>query len=208
MQQQPIPMSIKALVAVIVAIELMLQASDLGIIGNPDARGKAFFYGAFWNSLNTGALPEIYPGQRVVMYVSHAFLHGGFVHMALNTVVLLALGTRLGNILGNGRILLLFFVSAAAGGLTFGLINQSPFPMIGASGAVFGFFGTWKYFEFVALRRIGADLSPIWKFIGTLVLINVLMAFSYGGSLAWEAHLGGFIAGWGMGALFVRQARA
>lgn len=204
---EPIPTALKLLVGVIVAIELMLQLSGTGMLGLEPQREAAFLYGAFWGPLFSGEWPAFYSGQRYIMFVSHAFLHANLLHMAMNTVVILALGKRLSAMIGGRNILILFAVSAAGGGLGFGLLNSAPYPMIGASGAVFGFFGLWKYFEFLALRQLGRSVMPVVQFIGVLVVINVLLMVTLGGGLAWEAHLGGFIAGGLMGAFMTRPRR-
>ena len=47
-----------------------------------------------------------------------------------------------------------------------------------------------------ALRHAGLSRSPIWRRIAALVLLNILLLFGLGGLLAWEAHLGGWVAGW------------
>ncbi len=202
---EPLPWSIKYLAGVLVAVELLLSAGDYGLLPLDHLRERAFVLGAFWPELLTGGLGEAYDGQRYLMFLGHAFLHGGLVHMAMNTVVILGLGKRLGAVLGNGQLLLLFAVSAVAGGVAFALLNPTGGPVVGASGAVFGFFGVWKYFEYAARRRMGLSLVPIWQFIGMLALLNLALWFMLSGLLAWEAHLGGFVAGWLLGMVFARR---
>lgn len=202
---QPLPWSIKYITGILVALELLLQASDLGLLPVEGLRSRAFFYGAFWPSLWGGDVLPIYPGQKFSMFLSHAFLHGSLMHMALNTVVIVALGKRLAAVLSNAQLIALFVASAVLGGVVYLAFNTSDAPMVGASGVVFGFFGTWKYFEYLARKRRGLSLVPIWQFIGVLVLLNVAMWFMLSGLLAWQAHLGGFIAGWLMGMIFARR---
>ncbi len=201
---EPLPWSIKYIAGVLAAVELLLSASDAGWLPNPYLRQSAFLYAALWPDLAQGNWGGIYPGQGYVMLLSHAFLHGSLSHMALNTVIILALGKRLGAVLSNGQLLLLYGASAVAGGALFVLLSRESGPMIGASGAAFGFFGIWKYFEFAARRRMGLSLMPIWQFIGVLALLNVAMWYLLDGGLAWEAHLGGFLAGWLLGTVFAR----
>ena len=52
------------------------------------------------------------------------------------------------------------------------------------------------------LRLAGLSRAPIWRRIGGLVAINALLAIGLGGLLAWQAHLGGWIAGWLLAAVF------
>jgi len=202
---QPMPWSIKYIAGILVALELLLQASDLGLLPIENLRDRAFIYGAFWPGLWLYDLGPVYPGQKFVMFLSHAFLHGSLMHMALNTVVIVALGKRLANVLSEGQLLLLFGGSAMAGGVVYLALSSGNGPMVGASGAVFGFFGTWKYFEYLARKRMGLSLVPVWQFIGVLVLLNVATWFMLSGLLAWQAHLGGFIAGWLLGMVFARK---
>jgi len=204
---EPLPWSIKYLAGILVAVELLLSASDAGWLPNPNLRQSAFLYAALWPDLAQGNWGGIYTGQGYIMLLSHAFLHGGLAHMAMNTVIILALGKRLGAVMSNGQLILLYVASAVAGGALYLLLTPNNAPMIGASGAAFGFFGIWKYYEFTARRRMGLSLMPIWQFIGVLMLLNVAMWFMLDGGLAWEAHLGGFIAGWALGAVFTRGPR-
>lgn len=204
---EPLPWSIKYIAGVLVAIELLLSAGDYGLLPIANIRHSAFVYGALWPEVARGNWPEVYSGQRYIMLLSHAFLHGGLAHMAMNTVVILALGKRLGAVLSNGQLLLLFVGSAVAGGAMYLALAQGDAPVVGASGAVFGFFGVWKYLEYTARRRMGLSLMPIWQFIGVLVLLNVGLWYMLSGMLAWQAHLGGFVAGWLLGMVFARGPR-
>ena len=57
---------------------------------------------------------------------------------------------------------------------------------LGASGAIFGLFGAW----FVLARRLQADARPVVL----LIVINLALGFSVP-QIAWQAHVGGLIAG-------------
>lgn len=190
----PLPRSLLALFFLIAAIELVLTAADAGYLADPSLRMRVLRSGAFWASLLHGAQP-LYPAQPVTMFVSHALLHGGFLHMAMNMAILLALGRFVGDRYGAGAILPIFFVGAVAGGAAFGLLSHSPAPMVGASGAVFAFLGVWTVWDFRRHRAAGVSASPVWRRVAVLVGINVVMYVGLGGMLAWEAHLGGFLAG-------------
>jgi membrane associated rhomboid family serine protease len=119
------------------------------------------------------------------------FLHGGIVHLAMNTVpfVVLAWLVLL-------RETWQFFAVAAIvtvlGGVGVWLVAPAASVHIGASGLVFGFFGfllTVGWFE----RRLGS------------ILISVLVLSLHGGmvfgvlpgqpGVSWQSHLFGFLAG-------------
>ena len=202
---RPMPVAIKYLAGFLVAVELLLQASDMGFLPSEGLRGIAYNLGAIWPGVFSGLWAEQYDGQKYIMLLSHAFLHGDIFHMAMNTVVLVSISKRLGVVLSQTQLLLVFAGSAIAGGLMFLLLNNELYPVVGASGSVFGFLAVWKYLEYKARRRMGLSLGPIWQFLGALVIMNVLLWLMLSGFLAWEAHLGGFIAGWLLAMVFTRR---
>jgi membrane associated rhomboid family serine protease len=201
---RPLPRSLLALAGVIVCIELFLELADRGILSDPTLRSRVYMVGAFWSGLLHGARP-IFEGQGWTMFVTHAFLHGGFLHMAMNTAVLLGLGRFTADRYGAWTVLPVFLVSAVAGGLAFGLMSSDPVPMVGASGAVFGFVGVWTVWDWRRLSERGASVRPVATRIAALAGMNALFFFGLSGMLAWQAHLGGFLAGLALGAGFERR---
>jgi len=184
------------LVGIMAAIELILSLSSLSIFGSQNLRWPAFVFGAFWQPVLSGAAPPVYPGQTVMMFITYAFLHGGVTHLAMNSVVLLSLGKFVSSHIGAARTLLVLFLSAVGGAACFGLLSSSVAPMIGASGAVFGLIGLWQAEDYRMRRRSKLPLQPIVMAILGLVVANVVLFIIFSGGLAWEAHLGGWIAGW------------
>ncbi|PVA10637.1 rhomboid family intramembrane serine protease [Pelagivirga sediminicola] len=193
------------LVGIMAAIELVLSLSASGLFGMPSLRWPAFVLGAFWQPVLAGTVPPVYPGQTAVMFVSHAFLHGGIAHLAMNSVVLLTLGKFVSAEVGAARTLLVLLLSAIGGAACFGVISPSPAPMIGASGAVFGLIGLWQVMDYRLRRRAKLPLQPIFTAIGGLIAANIALFVMLGGGLAWQAHLGGWIAGWLAGYSFARR---
>ena len=131
-------------------------------------------------------------------FFTHAFLHGGTLHLVMNGAIFLALGGAVANLIGAVRFCALFLVCAAAGALTFALITDADGPLVGASGVIFGLFGVLKRWEWRYIRATGASSRRFWGTIGALVVMNLALFFflSGAGAIAWEAHLGGFVAGW------------
>lgn len=182
------------LLGINVVIELALMAGDMGLLGI-NLRAYAYGFGAFWSGLLRGGEP-LYATQPVVMFLTHAFLHGGILHLAMNMLALVVLGQRLLARMTPAAFLALYIASAVGGGLAFGLISDSARPMVGASGALFGLLGALEYRVWRTMRRGNMSMQPFWRSIGELVLLNALLWLVLGGGLAWEAHLGGFLAGW------------
>jgi membrane associated rhomboid family serine protease len=123
-----------------------------------------------------------------------AFLHGGFLHLALNMYALYLFGPPLEAALGRVRFLALYLLSALGGSAASYAFSAPNQPSLGASGAVFGLLGAF----FIVNRRLGRDTS------GLLVLVAINFAFGFlAPNIDWRAHLGGLIAGGLVAAAFV-----
>jgi membrane associated rhomboid family serine protease len=203
-QQVGAPGFLWALVCVMSAMEIVLTLSEAGWIGGSNWRPPAFAIGAFWQPIFSGATEPLYPGQQFLMFVTYVFLHGSLMHLVLNSAILLSLGKLAASRIGTARTLLVLFLSTVAGGLFFGLISGTSTPMIGASGAVFGLIGLWQAWDYQLRQQRGLPLQPIYMAMLGLVAANVALAIFLRGGLAWEAHLGGWLVGWGSGRSFGR----
>lgn len=138
------------------------------------------------------------PVSYYATLATHSVLHGGPLHLIMNGAVFLGLGGMLANGLGVWRFYALFFGSAIGGALVFGALSEAVGPLVGASGGIFGFFGALKRWELKWMRATGAPKRRLFSTIAVLILVNVMLAFAGPGegSVAWEAHLGGFVFGW------------
>ena len=108
------------------------------------------------------------------------------MHIAFNMYALWILGNALEPAFGRARYVALYLVSAFAGSVGVLLLSPLDTVVVGASGAVFGLFGAL----FVVQKKRGGDLRQIV----VLLLINAAIGFIIPG-IAWQAHLGGLIAG-------------
>ena len=198
---RPLPRGLAVLAAAIALIEIALSAADAGWFADSSLRGRVFVAGAFWPNLLHGDRP-LFAAQPVTMFVSHAFLHGSLLHMVMNLTILLSLGRFTTDRYGSGTVLPVFLLTAIAGGACFGLLSTDRVPMVGASGAVFGFLGVWIAWDWRRHRAAGVSNGPVVRRVLVLAFLNVVLWFALSGGLAWQAHLGGFIAGLACGAWF------
>ncbi len=164
------------------------------------------------------------PGGAVAIYtqfVSHMFVHGDAMHLAINGASMLAFAGALEKRVGAIRLLLFFLVCGFAGAITFIIINPGLLaPMIGASGAIAGMMGGVMRFFFSALdqggglRRLNENprsvplksLSAALRdrrlqvVTASFIVMNLAAMIGFGdvnanNAIAWEAHVGGYIAG-------------
>ncbi|WP_193139897.1 MULTISPECIES: rhomboid family intramembrane serine protease [unclassified Meridianimarinicoccus] len=189
------PISLLAIMVLTILIEAALTAGDHNLILGTATRGFAYLLGAFHNSLLHGAR-EVFPGQSVSMFITYAFIHGGPVHLIVNMVALASFGMVIVQRIGQKRFLVAYLLCAIGGAAGFGLLSNSPAPMVGASGALFGLVGIWVCWDYLDRRHYGDPLWVTLRALVFLVLYNLVFFLLLHGSLAWETHLGGFVTGW------------
>lgn len=120
-----------------------------------------------------------------------ALLHASFTHILFNMWALWVLGPQIERGVGTGPYLALYVAAAGVGGAVYFHLG-GPFYAVGASGAIFGLFGVWL--NWGLRRRNTLQGRAILSQMGFLLLINAALPFLFPG-IAWQAHLGGLIAG-------------
>ncbi len=185
------------LIAVTTAVELVLLGADLGLWGSPVWRPLAYQFGGFWTGLLHDWQPN-FAAQPVTMFVTYSFLHSGPGHLVGNMASLAILGPGVAARIGARDFLLAYGVTSVAGALVFGMVSVTAAPMVGASGAIFGMAGILVVWDGDRQRRQGGRGRGVWIVLGLVALNAVLWGIS-GGLLAWQTHLGGFLAGAGLG---------
>jgi membrane associated rhomboid family serine protease len=140
-----------------------------------------------------GALwpPRLLEGE-LHRLIAPAFLHAGFMHLAFNTWVLLALGSFTEQLLGTRRFLLLYTGSAVGGAVASALFVGERFS-VGASGALWGVLAATAIFAF-APGFLPAAMLPAARRAAMINLgINLLNSFRPHVDMA--GHFGGGLAG-------------
>ena len=176
-------------------VEIVLTAADYGVWGTERWRSLAYQNGGFWIGLLSGWRPN-FGTQPYLMFITCAFLHAGVVHLLVNMVTLISLGLMVVPRIGQLRFLLLYFSSFLGGGGAFALLSDSIQPMVGASGALFGLVGALAAWEYVDRFSARLRLWPMLRLVLFLIALNLVLWWAMNGNLAWQTHLGGFLAGW------------
>ncbi len=150
----------------------------------------------FIPGMYTGAIPfELSAFYRPFTY---NILHGGWLHVGMNAVMLAAFGSGVEKWLGT-RSTIYFFIACGliAAAAHFLLQPNSDVPVVGASGAISGMFAA------AIMMLYQGGMLPAGRFgILPLVLlwIGISLVFGMfgapgGESVAWAAHIGGFLGG-------------
>lgn len=175
----PVTAALLGAILAVFALELIKGAPrDLQVLVNMGAitRG-AFQQGEYWR------------------LVAAMFLHGGFLHLALNMWALWQIGGIFETLFGSLRFLVSYFIAGIVASIVSSILIPAWTPGVGASGAIFGILGAL----IVALRR-----SPRWRrseWSGALARqlamwagINIVIGFTMPG-IDNAAHIGGFVTG-------------
>lgn len=156
-------------------------------------------------------------------FFSYAFVHADLMHIGLNLAWLLPFGTALARRFGTWRYITFMLVVAAAGAFAHLITHPAAMvPMIGASAAISGAMAAALRFVFQkggplglwrgehngnAYRVPAATLMAtlrdprfliflvVWLGLNALFGLGSMSMVGEGQEIAWQAHIGGFLAG-------------
>ncbi|WP_435748495.1 rhomboid family intramembrane serine protease [Microbacterium sp. PMB16] len=135
--------------------------------------------------------PYLYPSLSLLPFepwrlLTAMFVHGGFIHLALNMLALWMLGQNLEPLLGRARFLSLYLISGLGGSVAVAVIAPDT-ATVGASGAIFGLMAALL----IIGRHLGANVTGLLLILG----VNLVYGFLFAQNIAWQAHLGGLVVG-------------
>lgn len=169
----PVTKAILFLTAGVAAVDFVAPAAWAQIFLNLAHIGAAVEAGEWWRG------------------ISSALLHDGLWHIGFNMWALAVFGPQIERRAGAVPYLLMYLGTAAVGGLLFQVVRPDGVA-IGASGAIFGLFGAHVAAAFLA-RATRAGQAGLRQLMPLLV-INLLLPLIIP-RIAWEAHVGGLVAG-------------
>jgi membrane associated rhomboid family serine protease len=190
----------------LVALNILAFLWELSLGRNlePSLYAVAFIPARFWIS-----------GHWMVDFITivvSMFLHGGLMHIGSNMLYLWIFGDNIEDRLGHGRYLVFYLACGFIATLAHAIFSPgSRVPAIGASGAIAGVLGAYlvlfpharvltliPVFFFMMLRELPAVLLlGVWfvlQLFSGVGSLGVTDAQDLGG-VAYFAHIGGFVAG-------------
>ena len=134
---------------------------------------------------------------------SAALIHGSWLHLFVNMVVLLFVGSQVERVIGGSGLVFAYIAGAlAAAAAQYVVEPQSIIPMVGASGAVSALFGLYALFygapkQVTQSQKLNRWIHVLWLMVTWVVLqwMAGVLAGGQGVLLATPAHIGGFIVG-------------
>jgi len=168
-------------------------------------------------------------GAEIWTFVTYALIHASATHLAMNTVWFVPFGSAVARRFGAVRFLLFFSVTAAAGALAHLIAHPGEvFPVIGASASISGMMAgatrfafqpkgplaTWQAHNERSYHIPAVPLSEALRDARVVIFLVVWFGLNFlfgfvgfpmtgtGQVVAWEAHIGGFVAGLFLFSLF------
>ena len=175
-----------------------------GFIAQELTSGEAF------EVLNVGfrAVDIETPVPTVFTIFTSMFMHGGFMHLAGNMMFLWVFGDNIEDRLGHVKYLVFYLLAGVAATLSQWAINSdSQVPLIGASGAISGVLGAYlmifpnnKVKALIIFYLITVvEMRAVWLlggwFVWQLIQGSLSVGLADSVSVAFFAHIGGFVAG-------------
>ncbi len=158
----------------------------------------------------TGVIPSIIgydPVPEPLTLITYQFLHAGWWHLISNMLFLWVFADNIEDAFGHVAFAMFYVFCGVVGGLAHVLMSPgSDAPLIGASGAVSGVLGAYvvlfpKARVWILLfMRLPLRIGALWVLGGWFILQLVSLFMDQGGeiSVAWWAHIGGFLGGLGI----------
>lgn len=208
-----VPVAVSAAAALMIVVQIVKSLL-------PDEMALKFLLAlAFIPARYDGAAPELPGGYltAVTSFVTYMVVHGGWAHLLVNLMWMLAFGSAVARRIGNIRFVIFSIVCGIAGALTHLAFHFGEMaPVVGASAAISGQMAAALRFVFsanqdfargditaVRLQSLGETLTDkrillvlaIWVALNMLFGLGTVSIAGTEGQIAWEAHIGGFLCG-------------
>ena len=205
----------------LIALNMLVYLVSLLFFSQSDGESQIWIYHHLWLTPATSAW---------YAYITSMFVHEGFFHLFWNMLYLFLFGCGVEDLVGRDRYLVFYLLGGFVAEMVYiastPLHFASNIPLGGASGAISACMGmylclrantdiTFKYCYFFFSRAdYGEWEIPAWMVVGFWFLedlfwmvISILFPSRHGGGVAFGAHVGGFLAGMALIALFRLSAR-
>lgn len=214
-QRQPV-FNVPTVVLAILGILLAVHVLMFEVLGGEHQRLVVFYFAFIPARFTAFARGMVVDGAIYWSAFSYSLLHANWTHLVVNSVWMLAFGSVVARRFGAGLFLVFCAVGSLGGAIAHFLANPESFvPMIGASAVVSACIGAAVRFAFPAGGRFSpavyalppqglgeAIRNPqIVAFVAVWFGINLLFGLGgeliagQGQSIAWQAHVGGFLVG-------------
>jgi membrane associated rhomboid family serine protease len=192
-----VPFATKYLMATLVFIHLIVSYGHALLSVLPDQIWWVYNFGFLPNAMMNSEYATILTPLTPITY---ALLHGSWLHLGSNILMLAAFGAALEKNYSSKMMMLIFWGSSIFAALLHFLFDMHGInPVIGASGGISGLFGA-ALIMLKSQQRLNQNNS-LMPIIAVWIGITILFGFigaPDGSIVAWVAHIGGFLGGLGL----------
>lgn len=139
---------------------------------------------------------------QAVTFITYAFMHGGWMHIAGNMLFLYIFGNNVNDKMGQWGYLAFYLAGAVFAGLLYALVPSQTLPILGASGAIAAVTGAYLvlfprsnvtvlFFFFIVAPY---EIASLW-FILFFFVYDIWANFSQTDGVAHVAHIAGTLFG-------------
>jgi membrane associated rhomboid family serine protease len=217
--------NVPTVVTVTIALLVLVHGVRELVLSPMDDRHFLLMFAFIPARFEDSVLGPVWPGglgADIWTFITYSLIHGDLLHLGINVFWLLAFGSPVARRFGALRFLAFFAATAAAGAAVHLAMHVGDrVVMVGASAAISGFMAAAMRFAFQpnaplglfgtnepeayrvpaaplgAMLRDGRVLGFIVVWFGLNLLFGIGAVSLDGGqqAIAWEAHIGGFLAG-------------
>ncbi len=147
------------------------------------------------SGLQQAGMSVPWPLMRTELWrlVTAGFLHGGIIHILMNSWVLFDLGAEVEQVYGTSRMIVFYFVATVCGFFVSSHMTQVS---LGSSAGIFGLIGAMLAFGFTEKSSMGAAVKSLYM---RWLVYGLVLSFIPGVDI--YAHLGGLAGGFAAGYL-------
>ena len=139
--------------------------------------------------------PYIFQNHEYWRLVTAGFLHGGWLHILMNSWVLYDLGATVEQVYGTPRFLVVYFAGTVGGFYLSAAVNPLV-PSLGSSAGIMGLVGAMIAFGAINRTSIGRAIRQTY---GRYVIYIIAFGLIPGFNVDNWAHIGGLAAGFAIG---------
>jgi len=192
----PLPPAVIVLFLAVVIGEAYIAGAEAQLWGQFDARiglirQFAFLPEGFERAVSAGIWqPELF--WRMLTY---PFVHDAVMQSILASVLILALGKFVGEILGNTAVFAIFGISSVCAALGYAQFTSSTYPLFGGHPPAYGLIGGFSFVLFSRAEGLLSHQLRASRMLGLLMAINISFSLFSSGQTLWVAELCAAVAG-------------
>lgn len=206
----PLPAIVWVLALPMIAMEVVVNAGEAGIVGGPAAigwRSQAIQqFGFAPDYLRQMITVQQYPLDGLYRPFTYPFVHEDVTQAMFVVVLLLALGKFVGESFRWWAVLVVFFGASLAAALAYTAIPYTHAGLIGGYPPVYGLIGAFTYIKWLQAPLLGNSRISAFRLIGFLLGVRILFGVvalvsagvTSGIGWNWIAELAAFVAGFAL----------